>query len=125
MRNATLTQLSIREGRELAAQYPASHGERCLDSSPAIDAGTNNHYICTREHGHDGPHVGHGPDLTAAATWPATTKMCPDCGGTMTKEEGAIGEWVITTQCQKEWRTRPGVYWACGGCENCEEVGCA
>jgi hypothetical protein len=59
-------ELTIREGRDTAVDYPACmDGEQCLD-----DANRHNRlYRCTREIGHSDIHVAHGPDGTALARW--------------------------------------------------------
>ena len=52
-----------------------------------------------------------------------TTKTCPECGGTMAKHDGLIAEEVMRTGTGETSRAvRPAVYWACAGCEHCEEV---
>lgn len=52
------------------------------------------------------------------------SKTCPLCGGELTKEVGAINEPVIENGTLAIRRvSRPAVFYACGACEHCEEVG--
>jgi hypothetical protein len=49
-------------------------------------------------------------------------RNCPSCGSVMEKQDGSIAEDVVTGYGKRERRIRPAVYWACTGCEHCEEV---
>lgn len=67
-------ELSIREGYETAARYPlATSGRGCGAKSPWTI--TDHFYKCTREPGHDGPHVAHVPGPSAVATWDSRKKV--------------------------------------------------
>lgn len=51
-------------------------------------------------------------------------KSCPLCGNPMTKEHGTISEPMLRTGAISLVRvSRPGTFWSCSACENCEEVG--
>ena len=66
-KKATARGLTVREGRTVGQQYPfAPVGFMCAES--AADDGRAS-YTCTREHGHDGPHVAHVPDGSAIVMW--------------------------------------------------------
>lgn len=53
---------------------------------------------------------------------PDWSVICPECGGVMTKEEGVIGEIVMSTGLRAIRKARPAVFLACWTCEHCEEV---
>jgi len=61
--------LTVAEGRRVGEAYPmATQSPYCHERAADDDRST---YTCTRNAGHEGPHVAHVPDGTAVVLWPA------------------------------------------------------
>lgn len=53
-------------------------------------------------------------------------KTCTMCGGVMTLTDGEVSRLIApgynATGKMPDYTMKPGFFWACNGCENCEEV---
>lgn len=62
-------------------------------------------------------------DILCFACEDCGAKLCPSCGGMMSKEHGTISEpTLMTGAINLVMKARPGTFYACNGCEHCEEV---